>query len=74
MVEVWSWVEMVEDGSCFNCCLQDKCLIADIEVNLCTLLSKFDRICDQRKSWVNVGRSEVMKYARENSNYRIELE
>ena len=42
----------------------DTALEADSEEKLCRLKSEFGRVCERRKSGVNVGKSKVMRYSR----------
>ena len=42
----------------------DAALVVDSEEKLCRLVSEFGRVCERRKSRVNVGKSKVMRCSR----------
>ena len=42
----------------------DTALVADSEQKLCRLVNEFGRVCERRKSRVNVGKSKIMRCSR----------
>ena len=51
----------------------DTALVADSEEKLCRLVSAFGRVCERRKSRVNVGKSKVMRCSRYGNSGRMHV-
>ena len=51
----------------------DTALVADLEENLCRLLSEFGRVCERRKLRVYVGKSGVMRCSTYGGGGRISV-
>ena len=48
-------------------------VVADSEEKLCQLVTEFGRVCERRKLRVNVGKSKVMKFTRNEDGARLNV-
>ena len=51
----------------------DTVVVADSERKLCQLVTEFGRVCERRKLRVNVGKSKVMRYTRNEDGARLNV-
>ena len=51
----------------------DTALVADSEEKLCSFASEFGRVCERRKSKVNIGKSKVMRCSRYGKGDRMHV-
>ena len=51
----------------------DTVVVADAERKLCQLVTEFGRVCERRKLRVNVGKSTVMRYTRNEYGARVNV-